>query len=160
MALPESPHFLETLHTELALVLGNAIWAFARIEWQTYERLRLHSRDGLHEIMGELGFRQRISIMKRLVERLHPEPVTLKRITDAIGVVEKLSEKRNLIVHNPWRLWIDMESEKIMTHIEKYAQPGKAMSLVELRKFALDCDLAETELREALNSLPYLAGAQ
>jgi hypothetical protein len=32
--------YLETLHRDLALAHGDAVWAFARIEWATYEMLR------------------------------------------------------------------------------------------------------------------------
>jgi N-acetylglutamate synthase-like GNAT family acetyltransferase len=149
----DSPHFLETLHKDLALALGDAIWAFARIEWQTYERLRMHSRDGLDDLLGDIGFRQRMAILRRLIERNKPDAGKLKRVADAIAAVEKLAERRNIIVHNPWRIWIDLDAERFMMHIQKYTQPGKTIDLAALKKFTEECGAAETELRDSLNAL-------
>ena len=50
-------HYLETLYKELALALGDAVWAFAGIEWLTYECLRRLSKDRLDELVGDLTFR-------------------------------------------------------------------------------------------------------
>jgi hypothetical protein len=149
----ETPHFLETLHKDLALALGDAIWAFARIEWQTYERLRIHSRDGLDDLLGDIGFRQRTAILQRLIERGKPDTNKLKRVVSAIAAVEKLSARRNIIAHNPWRIWIDLDAEKFMMNIQKYTQPGKTFDLAELKRFTEDCGTAEAELRDALNAL-------
>jgi N-acetylglutamate synthase-like GNAT family acetyltransferase len=152
-AAPESPHFLETLYKDLALALGDAIWAFARIEWQTYERLRMHSQDGLDDLLGDIGFRQRTTILRRLIERNKPDADKLERVANAIAAVEKLSERRNIIVHNPWKIWIDLDAEKFMMHIQKYTQPGKTIDLAALKQFTEECGTAETELRDSLNAL-------
>lgn len=153
-------HFLDTLYKDLALALGNAVWAFARIEWLTYESLKRLSRDHLEELVADLNFRPRTAIIRRLVERHESASTAKNRALEAIRTVDDLSVKRNVIVHNPWRIWIDLKAEDFMTEIQKYAQPNKKVDLEELRSFTEACEKAEIELREALRELePMVPGA-
>lgn len=149
----KQPHFLETLHKDLALALGDAVWAFARIEWLIYESLRQLSRDRIDELVGDVNFRPRIAILRRIVQRKESVPERQERALAAIKTAEGLGEKRNIIVHNPWRIWIDLDAEKFMTEIQKYTNPDKTVDLNQLKAFVEDCGKAEVELREALNAL-------
>ena len=149
----EDPHFLETLYRDLALALGDAVWAFARIEWLTYEGLKRLSRDHLEKLVGDLNFRPRTAIIRRIVERLNTAPEKKVRALAAIQVVDDLSVRRNVIVHNPWQIWVDLEANDFMTEIQKYSQPDKRVNLDELKSFAKMCAAAETELRKALYAL-------
>ena len=152
-ASAEQPHFLETLYEDLALALGHAVGAFARIEWLTYESLRRLSRDHVDELVGDVNFRPRVAILRRMVERKKSSPEKTLRAQAAIKTTEVLAERRNVIVHNPWRIWIDLDAEKFMTEIQKYTNRGKTVDLSQLREFANECGKAESELREALNAL-------
>ncbi len=102
--MSEQPHYLETLHKELALTLGNAVWAFARIEWLTYSCLRSLSRDRLDELVGDLSFRNRTVILRRLVGVKNSSQDKKERAYIAIKTAEDLSDRRNIIVHNPWQI--------------------------------------------------------
>ena len=151
MASP--PGFLETLHKDLALALGDAVWAFARIEWAVHEYLRRLSADRLDELLGDLNFRPRTTILRRLVERSKAvEPVKAKAIS-TIGRAESLADRRNLIVHNPWRIWIDLNASEFMTEIQKYSNPSKKIDLNALVQFAEECGQVEQALKESLSAL-------
>jgi hypothetical protein len=84
------PHYLEVLYRDLALALGDAVWAFARIEWLVYEYLGRLSKDHVDELVGEVAFRSRCAILRRLVERRATTPETKERALCAIGEAEKL----------------------------------------------------------------------
>ena len=146
-------NLLEVLYRDLALALGDAVWAFARIEWFTYECLERLSHEHLEELVGDLNFRPRTSIIRRIIERRELPATKRDRVLAAINAVDDLSSRRNLIVHNPWRIWIDFEAREFMTEIQKYSQPNKKLDLEELRSFAKACGTAEVELRESLNAL-------
>jgi Arc/MetJ-type ribon-helix-helix transcriptional regulator len=120
--MSEQPHHLETLYKELALTLGDAVWAFARIEWLTYSCLRSLLRDRLDELVGDLNFRNRSAILRRLVDGKNSSQDKKERANKAIKAAEELSDRRNIIVHNPWQIWVDLDTEQFMTQIEKYSQ--------------------------------------
>lgn len=149
----EEPHVLETLYRDLALELGNAVWAFARIEWLTYEKLGRLSPGRVDELVGDVNFRPRVAILRRMVERKTSASDKKARALAAIKAAETLSEERNIIVHNPWQIWINLDAEKFMTEIQKYTKPEKAVDLDKLKVFTENCGKAEVELREALNAL-------
>jgi hypothetical protein len=144
---------LDALYRDLALALGDAVWAFARIEWLTYECLERLSHEHLEELVSDLNFRPRTSIVRRIIERREIPAAKKDRVFAAIKAVDDLSVRRNLIVHNPWRIWIDFEAREFMSEIQRYSQPNKKLNLGELKSFAEDCGRAEVELRESLNAL-------
>lgn len=151
---PDSePHYLEVLYRDLALALGNAVWAFARIEWRTYEYLRRLSRDHLDEVVGDVAFRVRCSILRRLVERTTQAAEIQERALRAIREIEKLADRRNVIVHNPWSIWIDLDAGDFMTKIQKYSNRQNAVDLDQIKRFTAAAEAAERELRAALNAL-------
>lgn len=152
-ATDDQPHFLETLYKDLALALGDAVWAFARIEWLTYESLGRLSRDRVDELVGDVNFRPRVAILRRIVQRSKSALEKKDRALAAIKTIEGLAERRNIIVHNPWRIWIDLDAEKFMTEIQKYTNPDKTVDLDQLKVFVEDCAKAEVDLREALSAL-------
>jgi len=147
------PHYLEVLYRDLALALGNAVWAFARMEWRTYEYMRRLSRDHVDELVGEVSFSARCSILRRLVERKAPPTAVKERALKAIREVESLANRRNIIVHNPWSIWIDLDAEEFMTEIQKYSNRDSKVDLNEIKRFTAAAEAAETELKAALNAL-------
>lgn len=138
MSVDSEPHYLDTLHKELALALGDAVWAFARIEWLTYKYIRRLSPGRVDELVGDLNFRPRISILRRIVKRRDTSNGKKERALSAIKEAEGLSEKRNIIVHNPWQIWINIDTEKFMTQIEKYSNSENNVDLSELLISALN----------------------
>jgi len=151
--MSDEPHFLETLYKELALALGDAVWAFARIEWVTYTCLRRLSKDHLDELVGGLNFRDRTTILRRLVDARKLTPQQKDRAHAAIKAAEDLSEKRNIIVHNPWQIWVDLDSEQLMMQIEKYSRREKTVDLEKLREFTKLAGQVEAELKESIYAL-------
>ena len=153
MSADAEPHYLEALYKELALALGDAVWAFARIEWLTYEYIGRLSTDRVDELVGDLNFRPRTSILRRIVERTATNAETKERALTAIKEAEKLADKRNIIVHNPWRIWVDLDAKEFMTEIQKYSNRDKKLDLNELQQFVESAGKIETELKESLNAL-------
>jgi hypothetical protein len=153
MAAEGEPHYLQVLYKDLALALGNAVWAFARIEWLTYEYLGRLSADHLDELVGDVSYRARTSILRRIVERSDANTEKKERALAAIKQAESLAEKRNIIVHNPWRIWVDLDAKDFMTEIQKCSNPTKKVDLSELQEFAASAEKIEVELRDSLNAL-------
>ena len=151
--MPAEPHYLETLYKDLALALGDAVWAFARIEWLVSEQLGRLSTDRIDELVGDMNFRPRANVLRRLVERRVTDAGKLERARLAIQAVEALSDRRNIIVHNPWRIWVDLDAKEFMTEIQKYSNRERKVNLDDLRKFAAEAERAEAALREALGAL-------
>lgn len=147
------PHCLEVLYKDLALALGDAVWAFARIEWLIYEYLGQLSVDRLDQLVGDLAFRSRTSILTRIIERRDTSAEARNRALTAIKEAEKQAVKRNIIVHNPWRIWIDLDAKKFMTEIQNYSKPEKKVDLNELRQFVKATEKIEIELKESLGAL-------
>jgi hypothetical protein len=147
------PNYLETLNKDLALALGDAVWAFARIEWLTYECLGWLSADHSDQLVGDLSFRSRTAILTRLVDRHDADTQTKQRARTAIKKADELCDKRNIIVHNPWRIWVDFNAREFMTEIQKYSNKGKTIDLTELRQFTETAGKVEADLREALRAL-------
>lgn len=148
-----SNHYLETLYHDLAVTLGDAVWAFAKIEWLTYEALGQMSADQLDELIGDVAFRGRTGMLRRLVERKKASADAKSRVLAAISDVEELATQRNVIVHNPWKVWVDLDKEKFMTEIQKYSNPSKKFDLSQLRRFVDEATIAEVNLRESLRAL-------
>ena len=146
-------HFLEVLYRDLALALGDAVWAFARIEWLVYEYLGRLSKDHVDALVGEVAFRPRCSILRRLIERRASTPVSKERAMRAVQEAEKLAERRNIIVHNPWKIWIDLDAEEFMTEIQRYSNPNSKVDLNELKRFTESAANVEQELKDSLNAL-------
>src|SRR5882762_1784545 len=153
MSSDNEPHHLEILNKDLALALGDAVWAFARIEWLVYECLGWLSVDQIDQLVGDLPFRSRTAILTRIVDRREADSRRKQRVQTAIEKAEKLSEKRNIIVHNPWRIWIDLDAKEFMTEIQRYSNRGKKVDLTELRQFTETAANVELELRESLRAL-------
>ena len=91
-----------------------------RIEWLVYECLGWLSVDQIDQLVGDLLFRSRTAILTRIVNRREADSRRKQRVQTAIEKAEKLSEKRNIIVHNPWRIWIDLDAKEFMTEIQRY----------------------------------------
>ena len=86
MTTSTSTNYLESLYKELALALGDAVWAFARIEWATYEYLGALTSDALDDIAGDSGIRERTSMLHKLVERKTASPAAKKRAAEPAEV--------------------------------------------------------------------------
>lgn len=153
MSTEAKPHYLEMLHRDLALALGDAVWAFAQIEWVTYEYIGKLATDELDQLIGDIQFRGRTSILRRLVERNDASEPLKQRARRAIGDAEALAGERNIIVHNPWLIWVDLDAQDFMTEIQKYSDRGKKVDLGEIHKFVESANRVERELKEALDAL-------
>ncbi len=146
-------NFLEDLGDELALALGNAVWAFALIEWITFEYMKQLSQDDLHLLMGDTNFGMRVSIIKKLVERCQVEDKIKKDAIESLSKAKDLADRRNIIVHNPWQIWIDFDRKDFMTELQKYMVPEKKLDLDQIHEFVVEAKALEADLKTALDAL-------
>jgi hypothetical protein len=141
------------LGDELSLALGRAIWAFSMIERLTYEYLSALSSEPLDVLMGDQMFKSRIRLMRHLVERLAGQQEEKEFALRQIDKAEKLAETRNVIAHNPWRIWIDFESKSFKSEIQKYTRKEKTFDLGRVREFTEDAQECASSLEYALSQL-------
>jgi len=153
MSREKERHYLEVLGDELSLAVGQAIWAFARIEWLTYEYLKHLCRDELDILMADQLFRARTRVMRRLVERLEKAQDKKDQALEWISQAEQLSDQRNTIVHNPWKIWIDFDRRDFMTEIQRYAKQHKKLDLKQVRAFTERAQEVAAGLKESLAAL-------
>jgi hypothetical protein len=144
---------LNQMGAELSMALGSAIWAFAQIEKLTYEFIAKQYADSIDDLIGELSFRSRTKILRKIIKEKKPSSDKLNRVIKAINEANKLSEERNIIVHNPWKIWIDLDEKEFKTEIQKHTQPEKKLDLNQLLEFAAKANAVETKLRFSLNAL-------
>jgi hypothetical protein len=144
---------LNQMGAELSMALGGAIWAFAQIEKLTYEYIAKQYADPIDDLIGELSFGSRTKILRRIVKQKNPPHEKLDRVNKALNEANKLSEERNIIVHNPWRVWIDLDEREFKAEIRKHTKPEKKLDLKQLSEFGVKANAVETELRNALDSL-------
>ena len=153
MSLKEEKHYLEILGDELALAVGQAIWAFAKIEWLTYKYMKLLSKEDLGNLVEGLLFSKRIEVIKKLVNRIDKFDKEKTKVIKCLIEIAKLSEERNLIVHNPWQIWIDLEKKVFMTEIQKHSNPVKKLDLSQVNLFTEKTQKAASDLQEAIQPL-------
>ncbi len=145
--------YLQSLHEKLALALGTAIWAFARIEWRVHENLKALSLDHVDELVADQALRQRLGILRKLVDRRDAPVAPKERAKSAIKAIEDLSDRRNIIVHNPWQIWVSLDSSTLMTEIQKYNTPARSLDISALEQFTDAAGALEMEIDNAFNAL-------
>lgn len=153
MSREEERHYLEVLGDELSLAVGQAIWAFTRIEWLTYEYLKRFSRDELDVLMGDQLFRARTKVVRKLILRSEKTQAEKDQAIDWINQAEQLAEQRNTIVHNPWQIWVDFDRRDFMTEIQRYAKRDTKLDLAQVRAFTERAQEIASGLKDSLNAL-------
>ena len=150
---PQIPE-LEALHNQLSSVLGEAIWAFSKIESLTYDYLRVLSIEPLHELMQGQAFASRCTVAERLVNRIEGRTEEKARALAAIQRARHLAKHRNRIAHNPWKIWIDFSKREFQAGIIHPAQQNEfEISPAFVKQFSAAAQQAATELEGALNAL-------
>jgi hypothetical protein len=155
ITMTKKKHALEELVDELSLALGEAVWAFARIERTTYSYLKALSTDSLDVLMAGVMLRGRLQVMEHLIARANGKDSMRQLALKCVDRIDKLSNKRNLFVHNPWMTSIDLDRNTFVSEIEKITDDTKRMSLAELRQFTIDCTQLNEDLHNALSELNY-----
>lgn len=153
MSIQEEENFIETLSDELASALGRAIWAFAKIEWLTYKYMKKLSKEDLDVLVDGLLFSKRIEIIKRLVNRIDGFKNEKVESIKCLNEVSKLADERNLIVHNPWQIWIDFEKQDFMSEIHKHSNSSKKLDLSQVNLFTEKTQKVTSDLQQAMQPL-------
>ncbi|WP_228935938.1 hypothetical protein [Paraburkholderia saeva] len=68
---------------------------------------------------------------------------------------EKLAKTRNLLAHNPWRIWIDFDESKFKSEIRKVTDETKALDLATVRAFREDAGELAASFIDLLDQLHY-----
>ena len=147
--------YLEDLKAELAQALGEAIWAFAMIEQLTYRYMKKLSSDRLDELMGGQQFKARIELVIKLVERLEGQENDKGVALSYLKKAQRLADRRNLLAHNPWQIWIDLDESKFKSEIKKVTDETKRVDLEMVRAFREDAGEIASTLEYVLGELRY-----
>ena len=152
-------NYLETLSDELSLALGRAIWTFAKIEALTYEYIKELSKDSLNDLLGRQTFKSRMDLVKKLIERIENLDTEKAQALSVINKLDSLLKRRNMIAHNPWLIWIDLEQEIFMTEIHDASKPmdkqntKETLNLEKIKQFTIETQEIVLELKLALAPL-------
>jgi hypothetical protein len=159
MAEEHNENYLETLSDELSLALGRAIWTFAKIEALTYEYIKVLSKDNLNDLLGRQAFKSRMELVKKLIERIKNLDTEKAQALSVINKLDSLLKRRNMIAHNPWLIWIDLEQEIFMTEIHDASKPmdkqnaKETLNLEKIKQFTIETQEIVLELKRALAPL-------
>ena len=145
----------------MALKLGHAIWGFARIEWLSYRYVKSLSESDLNSLVDDFlslteaqGFSSRTKILKKLVKRSGADSALVENAIQLLNKAMKLAEKRNIIVHNPWQIWIDLNKEEFVSEISHpLDSTAERLSEADIDQFAKDAEELERQLETALSAL-------
>ena len=144
-------HHLEELSDELSLALGEAVWAFARIEKLIFEYIEKLARDDLNDLIGYQPITKRIEIIKKLIIRIEGLGNEKKHALSNLEKALKLSKSRNKIAHNPWLIWVDLDKKIIKTEIhEIHNKDSVPIDLIKMRKFTADAERVASDLKDSL----------
>ncbi|MES2499761.1 MAG: hypothetical protein V4570_04440 [Pseudomonadota bacterium] len=152
-------NYLETLNDELSLALGQAIWTFAKAEAITYEYINALSKDNLNELLGRQTFNARVDLVLKLILRIENLDNEKTKAQAAINKLKSLINRRNMIAHNPWLIWVDLEQEVFMTEIHDASKPmdkqntDKTLNLEKIKQFTQETQEIVLELKQALTPL-------
>jgi hypothetical protein len=127
--------YMEDMRAELSQALGEAMWAFAMVERLTYQYMRKLSSDSLDELMGGQSFSARISLIRKLVDRLKGQEQSKAIVMKCLKTAETLASTRNTLAHNPWQIWIDFDESKFKSEIKKVTNEEKTLDLEQVRAF-------------------------
>lgn len=151
----EQAHYLEELRAELSQALGEAIWAFSMVERFTYSYLKNLSSEPLHELMDDQSFGVRIRLIRKLIQRLKGQVEQKAIALRCLEKAEKLARTRNMLAHNPWRIWIDFDESKFKSEIRKVTDETKALDLETVRAFRDDASELAASFEYQLSQLHY-----
>lgn len=143
------PDFFDELSEELTLKLGQAVWAFTKIESLTYEYIHNIGGEIVFKLMKSQNFGSRVQVLKVLVAQRTDDPDEIvSLLDDAI----KLAAQRNTIVHNPWSTYISFDGE-LVSEIQKYTNPNDKFTPEQLVDFSIRAQTLEEKLRNALRPI-------
>ena len=152
MARPKK-HYLEKLSEELSLALGEAVWAFGKIETLTYKYIKKLSKDDLIDLFGHQSIGKRIDLIKKLINRINGLDKEKAEAISSLNKVTQFISDRNTLAHNPWLIWIDFELNDFVTEIQNVSNPSQKLNLEGVKKFTVDVQELTQELRANLNTI-------
>ena len=151
MRQPEERHYLDVLTDELSLKLGQAVWAFARIEKLLFDYTKqLSKEDDLNDLLGYQPIKKRIEIIKKLINAIENLNSEKQEALACLDRVFKLSKDRNQIAHNPWSIWVDLEERVFKTEIHDPQNKSQPINKQKITKFTKDAEELAFQLKNSL----------
>jgi len=148
--MSDEEHFLIKQTKELALPLGEAIWAFSRIERMSFTYLKALSTEPLDKFMEGVSLRGRLSVIAHLVDRIEGKDEAKALALKCIKSATSLSNTRNLIAHNPWAITVDFDKNQFLYNIEKITKKSINVDLQGLKNFTEECETLYDDFETAL----------
>ena len=144
-------HYLDELTDELSLKLGQAVWAFARIEKLLFDYTKqLSKEDDLNDLLGYQPIKKRIEIIKKLINSTKNLNSEKQEALACLDKVFKLSKEGNQIAHNPWSIWVDLEDRALKTEIQDAQNKSQPINKQKITKFTKDAQELAPQLKNSL----------
>lgn len=146
-------HYLEQLNEELSQKLGNAIWAFAKIEWLTYEYIKRLAGSSVLELVANQSFKLRLEVLEKIIKQKKYDEGLSKNAIAVFKEAKSLSEKRNTIIHNPWQVYVDLKEMEFVSEISKYMNPDHSYKAEDIELFTDEAQDIAKRMQEAIIAL-------
>jgi hypothetical protein len=131
-------------------LVGKAILRFGDIELVSVKCLQVFPADKIGVSASRLGFSQRTDLLIEILESRPQRSAHLETLLVGFKRAKKLSEKRNLIAHNPVMLSLyvnEDETESFAQNSITSARSGaQTLDLAELKGFAAEVESLSSEL--------------
>lgn len=143
---------------EWVVAIGEYMLLCGDIEACTYDLLESLLSDDLPKMVGNLNFGPRCDLIKELIPQKLSGFKGKERLLELMGMMEKVSQKRNVIAHNPLDLKIvdariGVDTKQV---IRRYFGTAKSREESEVTLHGLQSALGQQQLAYSeLNQLAY-----
>lgn len=136
---------------EWASEIGNIFLSFGDIEFVTLECLRHFPTEDIYNSTSKLNFKPRVNLIIEIVNSMGISEKLKNEMTDLLNQAFSMSDKRNLIAHNPLALEVYEDSEgnyEFAEIIASLRNEKNTISFDGIKQLAVE----SSELSEALHS--------
>jgi hypothetical protein len=137
---------------EWATLIGQFFVSFAKIEHTTCISIQYFSEDNISNTANRLAFKTRVELLIELItDKKYIDDDKTKKYTDLLEKALKLSEKRNIIAHNPilLDLYTHEETEQLIQREVIISKRNKRIFLDNLKEMVDEAEKLSKELSDA-----------
>lgn len=148
----------EQAYDDWCLAIGKFMLWFASIEESTFVLLKELPTENIFEATISLQFGQRVDLLLAVASDSNKVmPSTKNALIEKLKLAKNISEKRNLVAHNP--LSVDIykhkseEEYKIVERIRSLKNQKKVIEIEELRELGVNTKKLALELNDLVNEV-------
>ena len=147
---------LVNLSGKWAAPIGRLFIAFGGIEKILLDCLLFFPRDPIYRHAARQSLRSKIDLLTEILEPRTKSSDEIKKLVELLNQTKLLSEKRNLIAHNPLMLQVaedPNDSAPLHECIISARKGGKVISFEELEKIVDEAESIESMLHKFILNL-------